>query len=350
MLINSKALGSQLKKDLAPIYLVFGQEPLLVEESVDLIRKVAIERGYGDRTRFVVEPGFDWVELAHTSQTLSLFSQQRLLEIRLPSGRPGDRGGKALLEYASSPPSDTVLLLICGAIERRARTTKWFQGLDKTGVIVEHYEVGATKLLAWVQQRLRQQALRYHSGVPELLCHYFEGNLLALAQEVSKLKLLAGEAELSVDQVQSSISDNSRYNVYVWIDACLSGRSERSLRILTGLQAEGVEPVLIVWALAREIRNMVRICRRLAAGEPNAHVFKAHRIWSSRAGLVSAALKRIPPTQWLRLLSQVALADRVLKGRRPQSQYGTIWDQLEKIGLSLCGIKNLSEQSVYTVN
>lgn len=346
MLIKSDALVPQLKKNLASVYLLFGQEPLLVEESVDLIRGVAHEKGFVERTRFTVEAGFDWVSLTQSSQTLSLFSQQRLLEVRMPTGRPGERGAKTLVEYTGSPPPDTVLLLICGAIERRARSTKWFQSIEKTGIVVEHFEVGSAKLLGWVQRRLAQRGLKYQSGVPELLCHYFEGNLLALSQEISKLQLLAGNSDLSIEQVQSSISDYSRFNVYVWIDACLAGRCERTLRILNGLRAEGVEPVLIIWALAREIRNLAQISRRLAEGEVSAQVFRTHRIWSSRAGLVSAALKRLSLAKWLILLSRVALADRLLKGRQSASQYGTIWDELERIGLGLCGVENLSEHYV----
>jgi len=260
----------------------------------------------------------------------------------MPSGRPGETGGRTLAELAQAAPADTVYMLISGKLERRSRDTRWYKAVCKAGVEVEHKAVSAAHLPAWLQVRLRRKGLEYEDGVIDLLVYYVEGNLLAAAQEVDKLALLAAEGKVTVAHVQAAISDNARFSAYAFVDACVSGNARKAVRILTALRSEGVAPALLLWAVAREVRAISRIAADIASGEPPAQVFKAYNVWSSRAPMVSAALRRLNYDGWTQLLRRVARMDRVLKGRLS----GNVWDELETVALAMCAVPTLSQKYV----
>jgi len=335
MQVDPGALPRHLEGGLAPVYLVFGEETLLVEEAADAIRAAARRAGSDERLIHHVEAGFDWSILTHEALSGSLFAQRRLVELRLPSGRPGDKKGSQELEaWAASPPADTTLLVLCGKLERSARDSAWFKALDRVGVSVACWPVDEASLPGWISARMKSRGLSPAAGVIDELSWYLAGNLLAAAQEVDKLTLLCSDGNVDLETARASLADSARYDVYALTDACLGAEPERVLRVLAALRAEGVEPALVLWALAREVHGMQQVSADLAAGKPQGQVFKARRIWSQRAPRVAAAMRRLGPRHWAALVARLARLDRVMRGR----ETGDIWLELERFSLRLAGL------------
>lgn len=323
-----------MMKDKDQVTLVFGDEPLLVEETADAIRAGAQEAGYDERLVMSVEPGFDWGRLEEAARSMSLFSSRRLIDLRLPTGKPGD-GARALTLYCEAPPADTMLLIVSGRLDWATRKSKWFKAVEKAGRVIEKKPVPASQLSGWIMARARERGIRLEKEAATLLSHFTEGNLLAAAQEVDKLKLLAAEqATIGYDDVAGSITDNARFNVFTLVDYCLAGDAVRAMRSLDGLQKEGVEPIIIAWALATQIRTLYRLSLAIESGEPRAQAMRSLRIWAKQAPLVNKALDRLGPDGWGSVLQDAAALDRVLKGRAP----GSVWAGIERICLSMCRI------------
>ncbi len=337
MRIASDQLAQQLAKDLPAALLLHGDEPLLIEETCDAIRQTALQHGFEERIRMSAEPGFDWQQIHEQSQSLSLFSSRKLLELRLPSGRPGEPGARAIIEFCDQMPADTALLVIAGRLEARVKQSRWVKAIDKCGVIIEHHAIGADRLPGWIHTRLKSRSLNADTEAVRLLSHYLEGNLLAAAQEIDKLALLCTDGRLSADQIMSSISDHARFNVYTLVDVCLSGDPPKALRMLDSLRAEGVEPVLINWVLTREIRVLAQLAAGLARGKPRNQLFRAYNIWARRNAIVTAALNRLEVPGWWGLLQQAGRVDRIAKGRAQ----GDVWLALERMCLNLGGVKTV---------
>ena len=339
MRVSLSSLSDHLNHGLQGVYHFFGAETLLVEEAVDLFRANATALGYAERLRFTSEAGFDWNDLIAQTQSLSIFAEKKLIELRIPTGKPGDAGGKALIDYANSVSGiDTVLVIISGPIEKRAQNSKWFKAIESAGVVVECPLVPAAKLPGWIKNRMIQKGLTFDEEVAQRLAFFVEGNLLAAAQEVNLIALLCQGKRISVELVEKVIADHARFNVYSFVDACLAGSVNRSVRILQSLKREQVEPIIVLWALSRDTRTL---CQLLAAAERGANpqsLFQRYGIWSSRTGLISAAMKRLSLPQCLLLLRKLGRADLMAKGRAP-FQRQNIWEELENIGLGLCGVK-----------
>ena len=315
--------------------LVFGDEPLLIEETGDKIRKRALQLGYLERLVLTAETGFDWSQLTETTLGMSLFSERRLIDLRLPSGKPGDAGSKALIRYCESSIADTALLIISPSrLDAAAKRSKWYKAIERSGQVVEHKPVTAAQLPAWIKSRVNAKGMDIEREAVALLVHYLEGNLLAAAQEIDKLALLATEEGIiRYTDVEESITDSARFNVFVLTDHCLSGDATKALRSLNGLRREGVEPVLIVWALAKQVRTLYCLATGLEAGQPKAQLIKTFGVWHQKLPLINAALNRFTQNDWAHLLRRVAHLDRVLKGRESDS----IWQTLGCVCLSLCG-------------
>ncbi|MBI5611991.1 MAG: DNA polymerase III subunit delta [Gammaproteobacteria bacterium] len=327
-------LGQHLTRGLAPCYLISGEEPLRIEEGCDAIRAAARAAGYDERLVYTVESGFNWNELFASTRSLSLFAARRLLELRLPTGRPGEAGAKMLAALAAQPPPDTLLLVITGKLEKTARDSLWAKALESAGVAIAVRELGAQRLPAWIGARLAARGLEAEPGVVELLAYHMEGNLLACAQEIEKLLLVHGAgATLRAADVRASLVDSARFTVYGLVDACLAGEPAVASRMLRNLRVEGVEPILVLWALARELRAMAQLAGELAQGRPEAAVLS--KVWASRRGPVTRALRRVRSGQWLGMLRAAARADRVLKGRAA----GEVWHELETLSLALSGVR-----------
>lgn len=337
MRVSRSSLSSQLKQGFQPLYLLFGAETLLVEEALDSLRACAKQAGFMERLRFTVEPGFDWNKLLEHSQTMSLFSEKRLLELRMPTGKPGDAGTKALMDYAKNQNSgDTALVVICGGIEKRAQSTKWFKAVDTAGVVVECPAISAAKLPNWISQRLTAAGLKFDLDAVERLSHFVEGNLLAAAQEINLLGLLYPKEHISAETIEHVIADHARFNVYSFVDACLAGSAHRVTRILHSLKREQMEPVIILWALARDARILCQLSAAIEQGERPQ--LQRYGIWSSRSGIANAALKRLSRSQWENILRRLGRADLMVKGRAPLTRKD-IWEEIESICLRMCGLR-----------
>lgn len=316
--------------------LLFGDEPLLIEENAQQVRAAARDRGFTDRIPLSVETGFDWGRLAGSSQTLSLFAERRLIELRLPGGKPGDAGTRAFAGYLDAADPDVCLLVISGRLDGRTKQAKWVKTLDAGGWVVEHRALNPGEFNGWFRRRLRDRGLALDNDAIERMCHLLEGNLLAAAQEIDRIALFADhDGRVDPDAIARGLVDHARFNVYAVVNECLKGDARKALRILKVLRNEGTEPAIISWALAKDLRTLVRIEHGLRAGQQKGQLFKSHQIWSSRAPLVNAALSRLSGRQLQRLTRQMARCDRVLKGRAR----GDIWQELDALALMMCDIR-----------
>ncbi len=338
MRITSPALSTQLKQGIAPLYLLFGPETLLIEEALDQIRGQCTQAGYSERIRLTAETGFDWNRLQHESSTLSLFADKRLIELRLPTGKPGEAGSKALVNFAQKLAPDTTLIVVTHAIDKRSQTTKWFKAIQDNGLVIECPAIGSANLPGWISRRMSAQGLKHEPGAAEHLSQLVEGNLLAAAQEINLLGLLYPDQTITPPIIEQTNADHARFNVYVFVDACLGGTIERTIRILQNLKHEQAEPIIILWALARDVRTLCQLSAAIDQGErPGGSLFKRHGIWSSRSALVSSALNRLPKSRWENILQRIGHADLMVKGRI-SFRRKDIWEEIESISLAICGL------------
>jgi len=333
MQLRPEQLDNHLSQQLAPLYFISGDEPLRVMEAADAVRDAARRKGFDEREVLTVQPGFDWGTLMSEAGNLSLFSQRRIIDLRLPGGKPGADGAKVLRAYAQQPPDDTLLLITAGKLDPSARKSKWVQALDQAGAVVFVWPLKPDEFNRWIEQRMRQRGLQPTRDAVTLLAERVEGNLLACVQEIEKLYLLLGEGQVDADAILARVADNARYDVFALVDSALAGDAVRSVRILHGLQAEGVVPQIVVWALAREIRQLAAMAAMVACGDAVATVVTRYRVWQARKALVSKALGRLSAPQCAALLQHCARIDRISKGRAA----GSAWDELVQLSLTLAG-------------
>lgn len=334
MKLKPEHIPAHLQRHLASVYLVCGDEPLQVAEVCDAIRLRARETGCSERLVLNVESGFDWSALLQARDALSLFAERRLIELRLPTGKPGESGAKTLGAYAASPPSGDVLLVISGKIDKEAQRSKWFTIMERAGVVVQVWPVSVAQLPAWIERRMRTKGLKPSPEAVALLAERVEGNLLACAQEIEKLLLLHGPGEVDGNAVTAAVSDSARYSAYDLVDRALAGESTAVTRVLRGLQDEGEQPLLVLWVLTREIRALTHMAADLRGGTAIEQLLAKNRIWESRKILVRDALKRCQPQSLRQLLRQAGRADRVIKGINA----GNVWDELLQLALGLAGV------------
>jgi len=321
MKVRPDQLSSHLQKQLADIYFICGDEPLQVMESADRIRLEARKRDFTEREVMDVDAQFDWNTLLDAGNSLSLFAEKRILELRLPTGKPGKVGSKILQEYAQRPAEDAVLIISSGKLDGSAKNTKWFKTLDQQGVVIQCWPVNADQLPGWINARLQSKGIVADREAVQLLADRVEGNLLAAAQEVDKLFLLHGAGKLNFEQTASAVADSARYNIYDLVDSALVGDVARTARIIGGLKNEGVEPVLMLWALSREVRMLAQISESKTS--PDAIMAKL-RVWDNRKALIRKALSRHSSVRWKLFLKRCAKIDKVIKG----VESGRVWDEL----------------------
>jgi DNA polymerase-3 subunit delta len=333
MKLYPEKLEAQLKQGLLPIYFLSGDEPLQLGEAADAVRRHAREQGYTEREVLDVDKSFEWNTLLAESQSMSLFAERKIIDLRLPSGKPGKEGGAALLEYAQRPPEDTVLLVTSGKIDKRSQSAKWFQAMDKAGATLQVWPVEVADMPNWLDRRLRSRGLQPDKEAVRLIAERVEGNLLAAAQEVEKLLLLQGEGPLSAEQAEAAVSDSARFDVFGLVDAALAADVPRLTRMLDGLRGEGVEPILVLWALSREIRSLADMAGQLQAGKAMDAVLA--RAWGKRKGPVRAGLQRHNQARWQQMLRRAARLDRVIKG----AAAGNAWDELLQLTLLMAGVQ-----------
>jgi DNA polymerase-3 subunit delta len=328
------SLGSQLeRKGLARAYLIFGDEPLQAIESADLVRAAARADGVSERLLFEIEAGFDWQQLQAGANELSLFAERRLIEIRLGTRKPDKAGSAILAELLGRDDVPDTFLVTADRLDRNQQKAKWFKAIDTVGVTVQARQIKPAQLDRWIVRRAAQNDMTMTQAAAELIAMRAEGNLLAAAQELDKLRLLVDRGEVGVDIVLGAIVDSARFDVFGLIDVTLSGDGAKAVRMLRGLREEGTEPVVIGWALNRELRNLVYMAVDLGAGKPVQSVLNGHKVWNSRAGVVKRALERASLVRLTRMLRDSIRLDRIIKGALP----GNPWDELELLCLELSG-------------
>lgn len=333
MRLYPEKLADHLQQKLLPVYLVSGDEPLLLQECCDQIRQKA--RAENCNEREIIEGGvsnFNWQDILHSASNMSLFADRKLIELRLPSGKPGAEGSKALCEYLDIASGDDVLLIVSGKIDKQSTNSKWYKALDKAGVTVQVWPVDAKNLPRWLQQRVRNAGMSIDDDALRLLCERMEGNLLAAVQEVEKLKLLAADSKITMQTVTEAVSDNARYNLFDMADNALKGNTSVSLRMLYGLRAEGTEPPVVLWALVREIRTLYEAQLDCDSGQSTQQALSSRRVWQNRMPLMQAALTRHNAHSLSLLLEQAARADGSIKGFAD----GKPWDNLSRLVITLC--------------
>lgn len=336
MKLRAEQIAQHLQAGLKSIYLLSGDEPLQMMEVSDAIRQAAKDQGYSDRQVLEVESGFDWGELVATSNNLSLFAELKLIDLRIPSGKPGRDGSAALSSYCDNPPDDTVLLITSGKLDAAQTKSKWYKALDSAGVTMQIWPVDIGQLPQWIIQRGRSLGLELSGDAAQLLSERVEGNLLAAAQELEKLKLLYPEQpQIGFDEMDNASGESARYNIFTLVDAALAGERARVTRIMSGLEGEGIEPVQVAWALDREIRMMTTISEAIAQGERPDQAMAQQRVWQKRKPLVQAGLQRHPIKRWRQLLMRMGRVDKMIKSSEP----GNRWDELLQLALIISGTR-----------
>lgn len=334
MRIYPEKLNGQLKQALLPIYLVSSDEPLLAQETSDAIRSACRQADYSERQVFHVERGFDWNIIREANASLSLFAEKRLLELRINSGKPGDQGSIVLQEYLARPAEDTVLLINMPRLDSSTLKTKWAKALMDSQLcgFIQLPSINIDQLPNWINQRIAQQGLSADPEAIDLIVARTEGNLLAAVQEIEKLKLISNATHLDLETIQASIADSARYDVFGLVDAALEGDTERSLRMLSGLRGEGVEIPIILWAVARDIRQLGNLAQQLSQGTSMDRALS--RIWpAARKPLFTKALKRLSGAQWQLLLKDAQLIDEQSKGQT----IGDAWVGMASLILRMSG-------------
>jgi DNA polymerase-3 subunit delta len=330
MRLTTEQLPQHLERDIAPLYTVFGDETLLALEAADRIRAAARIKGYTERVVLTADSGFKWRELPLAAGAQSLFAAQKLLELRIPTGKPGAEGSTALGAYCERLPADTVTLISLPAIEWRAQKSAWFEALANSGVLVEAKPVPRRALPQWIAGRLKAQQQDADAQTLDFIAHRVEGNLMAAYQEVRKLALLFPAGRISYEQAHNAVLDVARYDVFNLGEALLEGEALRLARMLDGLKGEGTAPPLVLWSMCEEIRAIGKLIAGLAAGKPISTLWREARIWRpAHQNLMQQNVDRFTAIHVAEALRHAALIDRMIKGLAK----GDVWDELLHLAL-----------------
>jgi DNA polymerase-3 subunit delta len=324
--LTSDSLPSHLEQHLLPAYLVSGDEPLLIGEAVDAIRARARAAGFTEREVHFLERGSDWDDVRAAAGNLSLFGARKVLELRLPSGRPGVAGNNALLSLLERDDPDTLLIILAPRLDRDAQGAQWFRALEARGGWIPVWPVEADRLVGWLRGRCRRLQLQIDEAALALLAERTEGNLLAAHQELEKLRLLAPAGTLTSDIVLASVADSARFDVFRLSEAVLEGEAERALRVLAGLRSEGTEQTLVLWALTKALRD-------LWGAVVNPGAARGRGGWQRQTAALDKGVRRAPRLAFRALALRAARADRMIKGRLQ----GNAWDEMALLATDICG-------------
>ena len=343
MHIALNQLTAHLAKGLRPLYTLHGDEPLLQQEAADAIRAAARTQGYTERTTFVVAGAhFDWSAVLAAGGSLSLFADKQIVEIRVPSGKPGKDGSAALqhIAQAAAGNDSTLTLVLLPRLDKATKTGAWFAALENNGATVQIDPIERAQLPAWIAQRLAAQGQRVVAGEEgqrtlTFFADRVEGNLLAAHQEIQKLALLYPPGELGWAQVEAAVLNVARYDVFKLSEAVLAGQVLRVQRMLDGLQAEGEAAVLVHWALAEDIRALKRVKDAMVAGKPLPMALRENRVWGAKERLFERILPRASDAQLARLLQSAHLVDGIVKGLKAPDWPQEPWQALQRLALQL---------------
>ncbi len=337
-------LSDHLSRQTAPVYLLYGDEPFQLMQLGDRMRAHAKASGFDERQVIHASDDSDWALFRESADSMSLFSERRIIELRMPTGKPGRTGGEVLKQYCANPAADVLLIISAGKLDRSATSSAWFKAIDKAGVTIGVWPIAGKQLMVWLKARLQSQGLQATPEAIALIAERTEGNLLAANQEVERLSLLYPEGQLSAEQVLAAVADSARYSIGDLTDAALAGRAARCLHVLEGLRDEAVPPVLVLWSLNQEIRSATRAAEAIAQGVSVDKAIKGAGVWASRIPPLKNALNRHDAEAWLTMLSKASLLDRQIKGQAS----GNVWDSFAELCLLLSGIDTSSTQSLNT--
>lgn len=332
MRLYPEKLAQELDRKLQRVYLISGDETLLVQECADQIRAAARRAGCNERHVLdTSDRSFNWQDLAQDASSMSLFAEQRLIELRIPNGKPGAEGSKALLEYLAHAPDEDMLLVVAGKIDKASTNSKWYKALDQAGVTVQIWPVKADELPRWLERRARSINLAIDREALALLAERVEGNLLAAVQELEKLRLIAGDKTVDAKQVADAVANSARFDTFTLIDVALAGRVEDGLRMLHGLRSEGTQPPAMLWGLVRELRLLRALLQAVAAGRQPMQALNEARVWRSRQPMMQAAMSRHSVASAEALIALAAHIDGCIKGYAQ----GDPWQHMEWLVLRL---------------
>ena len=335
MRLAANQLHQHLQNNLAPLYVLVGDEPLAQSECLDAIRAAARKAGADERTSLIVERNFNWQQIQQFGQAMSLFSSLRVLEIHIPSGKPGVDGGKALTELANHLIPDTTVIIVLPSLEREAKNSAWFGALQNASSLIELNEISPTQLPNWLSARLAAQNQSTDTTSLAFIAHQVEGNLLAAHQEIQKLGLLYPAGEISADAVREAVLNVSRFDAFQLGEAVLAGDAERTTRILQGLQDEGENAVAVMNPLMWVLRPLVRIKQAEARGENLTNAMTNARIYGERQNLVKRALGRLSLRQLEAALQKLCDIDKTAKG----VMQGDAWLELSRLCFGLAKVR-----------
>lgn len=339
MQLDANQLSASVDRGLAPVYLITGDEPLQQGEAVDAIRKKARSEGFLNREVLHVEGRFDWNQLMGVCLTQSLFAEKNLIELNLPTAKPGREGSQAIDKVINDLSADNVLIIIAGKVDKASKNTKWFKSIDQHGIVVQVWPLVDNKLYAWLKQRLSRKGMTTDQQGVKLLADSVEGNLLAAVQEIEKLHAIHGSVQLSSSDIINAVADNARYDVFKLADSMLAGNSVRTVQVLNGLLSEKLAAPVILWVLMRELRIMAGLSFEKTSNGRTDATFKKHRVWDSKKTQYMQALSRGSVRQWQGLVRACAKAERITKG----AEAGDEWLLIEQICLAFCEPKRLRQ-------
>ncbi len=340
MQVKLDGLAAHLDQRVGSLYVVHGDEHLLAIEAADRIRAAARRAGYAERDVLHVDRWFKWNRLAECGQSLSLFGDRKLIDLRIPGGKPGKDGSVALQAYAKSLhgcDDSIVTLITLPRLDGDAKRSAWFGALEAAGVTIEAALVDRTRLPQWIAHRLSQQGQTADADALAFIADRVEGNLLAAHQEIQKLGLLHPTGRLSFDAVRDAVLDVARFDVFKLGEAMLAGDPKRVMRMIDGLKGEGETPVLVLWAVTEEVRALLRAKLGVASGQPLGSLLRQLRVWGPRERLFEAAMKRIPLPVLRDALARCGEIDRIVKGLRQlgSQAMGDAWTELSRVGLTI---------------
>ena len=330
MNVRPDQLQSVITRSVYPVYMVSGDEPLQQMESLDMIRSYLREHDFSEREVLDVDAQFDWQRLMEDAASMSLFATRRIVELRLPSGKPGRQGSQALKDYLERPPEDTVLIVNAGKIDGSAKKSAWFKSIDQNGIVVQCWPVPVDRLSGWLSQRFKMRDMEADADVLSYISQHVEGNLLAADQEIEKLYLLLGPGKISYADVAEAVTSQSRYSVFELVDMLLTGNTSRVIKILAGLKAEGVVPVVVNWALAKDIRLLSQVAADMSSA---AFILKRSGVWESRVAMFKSCLSRHRQRSFDMMLKRCAYIDAISKGMIDANA----WDEIETLCVRLAG-------------
>lgn len=305
---------------------------MLVQEATDAIRQKARDCGMDSRELHVAEARFNWDDLGNSAANLSLFADRRIMELRLPTGKPGKEGGDAIAKLVQRSGSDLLLIVNTPKLDKSVSTASWVKKIESHGAIVQVWPVGIAELPRWIGERMRRVGLSPDRDAIQLLADRVEGNLLAAQQEIDKLLLLNGEGKITAADVEQAVADSSRFDVYKLVDAAVAGDTARAVRILGAVRVEGMEPVIVVWALSRELRTLAQIADNVNRGASLGTALQKAGVWRNREALIRTCIGRHRPAEFHRLLQHARLADAAAKGQSGSDPWSLASDIV--IGLS----------------